>query len=177
MDDIIIEDYNPAWPQRYTQEAARITEALANTPFTRMEHIGSTAVPGLPAKPIIDLLIGVNSIDAARQTAVPALEAIGYAFWYDDPDPDHLFFVKGLPPNGPRSHHIHIVKSDSNDWDRVHFRNYLRASPEEAARYAALKRDLAVRFAGDREAYTVAKGAYIQEVTLKAKQYFKTSES
>jgi GrpB-like predicted nucleotidyltransferase (UPF0157 family) len=169
MDDIIIVDYNPHWPHLFQQEAARIRQALGEDLILRLEHIGSTAVPGLPAKPIIDLLIGVNSIPEARQIAVPALEALGYAFWYDDPDPNHLFFVKGLPPNGPRSHHIHIVPAEGSEWDRVLFRDYLRAHPDEAARYAALKRDLATRFQNDREAYTDAKGEYIKSITEKAK--------
>lgn len=169
MDDIIIVDYNPLWPHLFQQEAIRIREALGEDLIIRLEHIGSTAVPGLPAKPIIDLLIGVNSIPEARQTAVPALEAIGYAFWHDDPDPNHLFFVKGLPPNGPRSHHIHIGPAEGSEWDRVLFRDYLRAHPDEAARYAALKQDLAIRYQNDREAYTDAKGEYIKSVTEKAK--------
>jgi GrpB-like predicted nucleotidyltransferase (UPF0157 family) len=168
MDDIIIVDYNPHWPQLFQQEAARIRAALGDL-ILRLEHIGSTSIPGLPAKPVIDLLIGVDSIDQARQTAVPALEALGYAFWYDNPDPNHLFFVKGLPPNGPRSHHIHIVPAEGNEWDRVLFRDYLRAHPDETARYAALKRDLATRFQNDREAYTGAKGDYIIGVLEKAK--------
>lgn len=169
MDEIIIVDYDPGWPEKYEQEAARLRAALDPSLIIRIEHIGSTSIPNLPAKPIIDLLVGVTSLDRARQEAIPALEALGYAFWFDNPDKDHLFFVKGLPPNSPRSHHVHIVEMNNDHWDSVVFRDYLRAHPAEAARYAALKRDLAVRYRADREAYTEAKGDFVREIMEKAR--------
>ncbi|MDQ6700167.1 MAG: GrpB family protein, partial [Acidobacteriota bacterium] len=140
-------------------------------------HFGSTSIPNLPAKPIIDVLVLVKSVADARHDAVPALESLGYAFWYDNPDPAHLFFVKGLPPNGPRTHHVHIVEADYPDAklpgfrfaDRLRFRDALRADPHEAARYADLKRRLASQFPDDREAYTDGKGDYVREVMARAK--------
>lgn len=144
-----------------------------------MEHFGSTAVLGLSAKPIIDLLVAVRSLPEARTQAVPALEALGYAYWADDPSPDRLFFVKGLPPNGPRTHHIHIVEQGvSQDprlgefsfTDRLLFRDCLRADPEEARRYEDLKRRLAAAFPDDREAYTNGKTDYIYGVMQKARK-------
>jgi GrpB-like predicted nucleotidyltransferase (UPF0157 family) len=169
MDEIVIVAYDPRWPQLFEQEAARIRRALGDGLLTRIEHFGSTAVPGLAAKPVIDILVGVRSLEEARRIAIPALDTLGYAYWYDNPDQEHMFFVKGLPPNGPRSHHIHMVEPQSIFWERLLFRDYLRKHPEEAARYLALKREMAVYFMEDREAYTDAKGEYIHTVTAKAK--------
>ena len=173
MDDVVIVDYDPRWPDLFTQEAERVKAVLGEEQVTAIEHFGSTAVPGLAAKPIIDLLIGVQSLDIAK-CAASALAEFGYAFWYDNPDTDRLFFVKGLPPNGPRTHHLHIVEPDSPLWERLLFRDYLRKHPEEAQRYSDLKRELAARFSADREGYTQAKTDYIEQVTHKARHTVKS---
>ncbi len=92
MDDaIIIVDYDPGWPKRFVQEATLIQSALPDGLIRRIEHFGSTAVPGLAAKPIIDILIGVEGLSIARQFAVPQLVQMGYAFWADNPDANRLF--------------------------------------------------------------------------------------
>lgn len=162
MDEIYIVDYDSNWPILFEQEATRIKRSLSKDLVTRIEHFGSTAVPGLAAKPIIDVLVEVSSLETAKRIAIEPLEALGYAYWADNPDPDRMFFVKGLPPNGPRTHHVHLVELDSILWERLKFRDYLRSHGAEAARYANLKRDLAQRFATDREAYTQGKTAFIQ---------------
>ncbi|MGB5962281.1 MAG: GrpB family protein [Coleofasciculaceae cyanobacterium] len=168
MDEVVIVDYDPHWTILFKQEAQLISKVLEKNLITRIEHFGSTAVPGLAAKPIIDLLVGVSSLFLAKQT-VSQLETLGYAYWADNPDPQRLFFVKGLPPNSPRTHHIHIVEPNSILWERLLFRDYLRQHPNEAANYAQLKHDLAQRFSTDREAYTRGKTNYIQSVMEKAK--------
>jgi GrpB-like predicted nucleotidyltransferase (UPF0157 family) len=165
LDEIIITDSDPRWPDLFTEESARVRAALPAGVVTRIEHFGSTAVPGLAAKPVIDLLIGVVSLTEAKRVVVDALAALGYAYWDTDPDPAHMFFVKGLPSNGPRSHHIHMVESDSPYWQRLLFRDYLRHNPDEAEHYGVLKRGLAARYGDDREAYTEAKGEYIRRIT------------
>ncbi len=165
MDEVILVPYDASWPERFTQEAALLRSALPAALLTRIEHFGSTAVPGLQAKPIIDILLGVTSVDEARESAVPILESLGYSYWSTDPRRDRLFLVKGLPPNGPRSHHLHIVEPDNADWERLWFRDYLRANPDEAQRYARLKREWADLYIDDREAYTEAKTGYVQYVT------------
>ena len=147
-------------------------EALPPELRMRIEHFGSTAVPGLTAKPIIDILIGVSSIKAARREALPTLESMGYSFWADNPDQNRLFFVKGLPPNGPRTHHIHVVESDSLLWERLLFQGYLRIHPEEAQRYSELKDRLMAQFPEDREVYAEGKTGYVAEVMEKATSYF-----
>ena len=169
MDEIVIVEYDPHWTTLFQQEAALIENILDTSLLTRIEHFGSTAVPNLAAKPVIDLLVEVKSLDRAKQIAVAPLESLGYAYWRDNPDPLRMFFVKGLPPNSPRTHHIHMVEPDSVLWERLLFRDYLRIHPDEANRYARLKRQLALRFSHDREAYTRGKLEYIKSVMNKAK--------
>jgi GrpB-like predicted nucleotidyltransferase (UPF0157 family) len=153
----------------FADEAERIRLALGEGLVRAVEHIGSTAIPGLEAKPVIDLLVGVRSLPEARALAPPALEVLGYAF-ASEPVANQLFFWRG-PADGPRSHHAHLVEHDGPLWRwQMLFRGYLRAHPEEAARYAALKRQLALRFPTDRVGYSSAKAAYIDEVVAKARQ-------
>jgi GrpB-like predicted nucleotidyltransferase (UPF0157 family) len=122
-------------------------------------------VPGLAAKPVIDIAITVASLDAVREHGVPEIEAMGYLFWAENPDPDDLFFVKGLPPHAERrSHHLHITLPGGRYDDRLRFRDRLRADAVIAQRYAVLKQELAARFSSDREAYTRAKTEFILTV-------------
>ncbi|WP_424813317.1 GrpB family protein [Roseococcus sp. YIM B11640] len=171
MDEVSLVEYDPAWPTMYAAEAGRLREALPPGLILAMEHFGSTAIPGLIAKPVIDILIAVPSLEQARASAVAPMGALGYAFWADNPKRDRLFFVKGLPPAAPqRTHHVHMTVGDGEMWRRLAFRDHLRAHPEEAARYAALKRDLAARHREDREAYTEAKSGYVEMVLAIALQ-------
>jgi GrpB-like predicted nucleotidyltransferase (UPF0157 family) len=170
MGEVVIVDYDPRWTALFAAEAMRIREVLNGGLVTRIEHFGSTAVPGLAAKPIIDLLVGVRSLEEAKQVAVVQLETLGYAYWFDNPNLERMFFVKGLPPNSPRTHHIHMVEPDNKLWERLQFRDYLRQHSDEAARYAELKRHLAERYPIDREAYTSSKAKYIESVMQKARQ-------
>ena len=169
MDEIVIVPYDPNWVKLFQAEAKAIANILATKLITRIEHFGSTSVPNLPAKLIIDLLIKVSSLTEAKETAIEPLESLGYAYWANNPDPKRMFFVKGLPPNSPRTHHLHLVESDSILWERLLFRDYLRQYPEEAAHYARLKYRLADEFKSDRKAYTQGKTDYIQSVMSQAK--------
>ena len=165
MDEIELVPSNPDWPQRYAEEATRLRTIIPADLLIDLEHIGSTAVPGLPAKPIIDIQATVTDLAAVEARLVGPLEAAGYAFRDQNPDTDRLFFVKGLPPAAPRrTHHLHIMEAGPGALRHIAFRDYLRDHPDEAARYAALKVDLARRHRTDREAYTAAKGAYIEAV-------------
>lgn len=170
MDEVVIVEYNPNWVFLFEQEATSIQTVLDEGLITRIEHFGSTAVSGLAAKPIIDLLIGVHSLEEAKQVAVSQLDRLGYAYWFNNPDLQRMFFVKGLPPNSPRTHHIHMVEPNSLLWERLLFRDYLRKHLDEAVRYAQLKCNLAQRFSSDREAYTMRKAEYIESVMQKARQ-------
>ncbi len=170
MDEIMIAEYNPNWIGSFDRESARIRAVLDRDLVTRIEHFGSTAVPGLAAKPIVDLLIGVRSLAEAEQIAISPLEQLGYAYWLENPDSQRMFFVKGLPPNSPRTHHLHMVEPDSILWERLMFCNYLCQHPDEAANYARLKYDLAQCYASDRELYTAGKADYIESIMQKARQ-------
>jgi GrpB-like predicted nucleotidyltransferase (UPF0157 family) len=165
MDEVEIVDYDPRWPALFDQEARRLRATLDPSLIVGLEHFGSTAVPGLSAKPIIDILIAVRSLADAEASFVEALRDLDYVYWADNPNKDRMFFVKGMPPFGSsRSHHVHVTETDGEMWRRLAFRDHLRAHPEEAGTYERLKRRLAAEHRTDREAYTDAKAAYIENV-------------
>ena len=168
MDGVQLLPYDPAWPAQYAAEAARVLAVLPPALVVGIEHFGSTAIPGMLAKPVIDILVAVRSISEARAVAPGPMQALDYAFWAGNPREDRLFFVRGLPPAPRRTHHVHMTEPDGDLWRRLLFRDHLRAHPDEAARYTALKRDLAARYAEDREAYTAGKSTYIDAVMAKA---------
>ena len=160
--------YDRAWPVRFEAERARVL-ALFEPGAAVLEHVGSTAVPGLGAKPIVDMLLGVRRL-AEVEARIPALEALGWEYvprheeWF----PQRRFFALPRPP--PRSHHLHAVEIGCAFWrDHLLFRDLLRARPETAAAYERLKRELARKHADDREAYTEAKAPFIQAVLERAR--------
>lgn len=169
MDEVEIVDYDPRWPALFDQEARRLRSVLDPSLVIGLEHFGSTAIAGLSAKPIIDILIAVRSLAEVEDSFVVALQTLDYVFWADNPKKDRMFFVKGMPPFGPRrTHHVHVTEPHGEMWHRLAFRDYLRVHPEEAAAYARLKRRLAAEYRTDREAYTEAKSAYVETVMRKA---------
>jgi GrpB-like predicted nucleotidyltransferase (UPF0157 family) len=171
MDEIEIVEYDPRWPALFAEEAALLRAALAPDLVVGLEHFGSTAIPGLAAKPIIDILVAVRSLAAARDTAIEPLQRLGYVFWAENPKTDRMFFVKGMPPYGERrTHHVHVTEPTGEPWLRLPFRDYLRAHPEEAQRYGRLKRELAIRHRTDREEYSGAKADYVEQILAKAKR-------
>jgi GrpB-like predicted nucleotidyltransferase (UPF0157 family) len=165
-DDVEIVPYDPAWPGLFAVEADRLRAALDAEPIVGIEHFGSTAVPGLAAKPIIDILIAGRSLAQAKATMIEPIIALGYVYWSENPKSDRMFFVKGMPPYGERrTHHVHITEPDGEMWQRrLAFRDYLRANLDEAHRYEVLKRNLAARFPADRDGYTDAKTEYVEAV-------------
>ena len=171
-DEIELVDYDPSWPRLFEEERALLQRVLPADQVLSIEHAGSTAIPGLGAKPIIDIFIAVPSIDVARATMVAPIEAIDYVYWAENPDKTHMFFVKGMPPYGERrTHHVHIREPTSQHLQRaLAFRDYLRGHPDEAERYQRLKSDLAQRYRSDREAYTRAKDAYVLSVVQMARE-------
>jgi GrpB-like predicted nucleotidyltransferase (UPF0157 family) len=133
-------DYDPAWPRLYEMEATRVRAALGEDDAA-IEHMGSTAVPGLAAKPVIDVSVGLRRLDlSAGQIA--AVEALGYEYLGDNGLPGRLFFRRSEA--GRRTHHLHVVELDGEHWHRHRaLRDYLRAHPDEVERYAAEKLRLA----------------------------------
>jgi GrpB-like predicted nucleotidyltransferase (UPF0157 family) len=165
MDEIEIVAYDPRWPELYEIENRRLIPVLDPLGLIEIAHIGSTAVPGLVAKPVIDIAATVALLDAVRERGIGALESLGYLFWAKNPDPEDLFFVQGLPPRAVRrTHHLHISEPGARFEVRLRFRDTLRADAGVAQRYAALKQILSARYASDREAYTEAKTAFIVAV-------------
>jgi GrpB-like predicted nucleotidyltransferase (UPF0157 family) len=160
-----IVDYDPAWPGLAEAELRRIGWALAEV-AVRLEHVGSTAVPGLAAKPIIDLQVCVDSIQP-RKRYVESLEKLGYLFVPAPESPDLHFFAK--PAARPRTHHLHVCAAGSeHELRHIAVRDYLRAHPDETARYAALKREVAARSPLDRLAYIEGKNDYVAALEARA---------
>jgi GrpB-like predicted nucleotidyltransferase (UPF0157 family) len=165
---IRVVDYDPVWPEMAAAEIGRIEVALAGV-AVRVEHVGSTAVPGLAAKPVIDLQVSVDALEPWARY-VESLERLGYLFAPDPQSPDFHFF--GRPAERPRTHHLHVCAAGS-DHERRHLalRDYLRAHPDEATEYAALKRDLAARHPHDRLAYIDGKEQYVAALEWRALEW------
>jgi GrpB-like predicted nucleotidyltransferase (UPF0157 family) len=150
--------YDPAWPARFERERDQLERTLARWISGGVHHVGSTAVPGLAAKPTIDIMIGVAGLEAARACFTP-LAALGYEYAPYRPDEMHWFCKPDL---SRRLFHLHLVPAGSPRFvATLAFRDRLRADPVLAADYAILKRGLAERFAGDRDAYTAAKAEFV----------------
>ena len=134
--------------------------------------MGSTAVPGLPSKPIIDLLVGVPSFEEAKMRCIGPIEELGYIYIpeYASWIPGELFFRKGPP--GPWTHHVHLMGPSYSRWEALLvFRDYLRAHPEAAQAYADLKRAPANSSVDDIEAYRTGKNIFVEETTAKARAW------
>jgi GrpB-like predicted nucleotidyltransferase (UPF0157 family) len=159
--------HDPSSPERFDRERVVLDEAIGNWVTGGIHHVGSTAVPGLDAKPIIDILVGVDSLEASRGCFEP-LAGLSYLYAPYRTDEMH-WFCKPHPSR--RTHHLHLVPTDSNRFrDELTFRDLLRANQEVAEEYGALKHNLAERLADDREAYTDAKTDFILRVLRDRKQ-------
>ncbi|HRI44580.1 MAG TPA: GrpB family protein [Fimbriimonadaceae bacterium] len=172
-EDVEVVDYDPRWPAMFEEERLRLLASLPNDALGRIEHFGSTAVPGLAAKPIVDLLVEVWDLEDVRRRIVPILESEGCDYFWrpsfgDDVPPFYAWFIR-RDDEGRRTHHIHMVEPHFEHWDRLLFRDFLIANPDVAAEYVALKVRLCAEHRGDRIAYTLAKTDFIQRVTAAAK--------
>ena len=157
---IVIAEYDPEWPARFQAEAERIRTALGPQ-ARRIEHMGSTAVPGLAAKPIVDILVTVDD-PADESTLVPALVAAGYELRVREPD--HRMFR-----TPERDVHVHVWADNDPEVERhLRFRDRLRASPEDRGEYERLKRELAMREWDDVNHYAEAKTELIQAIGKRA---------
>jgi GrpB-like predicted nucleotidyltransferase (UPF0157 family) len=151
--------YDPAWPGKFETESGLLAPTISEWVTGGVHHVGSTAVPGLAAKPTVDVLVGVESLEVSRRCFEP-LAQLEYQYapylseqmhWFCKPDPSR------------REFHLHLIPTDSQRYrDELAFRDHLRADPGLASAYAALKLDLAARFPSDRDAYTDAKAAFIR---------------
>ena len=177
-EEVAIVPYDLNWPKSFRVEKEHLLSCLPNELIRRVEHFGSTAVPGLTAKPIVDMLVEVTDLEETRARIAPVLESQGYDYFWrpthgDDGPPFYAWFIKRDPITGIRTHHIHMVEdSYTVHWDRLLFRDYLIEHPEVAKEYEGLKAQLASAVPQDRVAYTRGKTAFIVKVTEKAKQYY-----
>ena len=153
--------YDPAWPAKFAHEREILKALLAQWLVADIEHVGSTAVPGLVAKPVIDILAPVESLEVSRDL-IQIVKAAGYMYYPYKAEEMH-WFCKPSPAH--RTHHLHVVPRDSALWrENLAFRDALRRDHELAANYGRLKLELAQRFRHDREAYTAAKASFIRSV-------------
>lgn len=169
---IILSEYNTAWAEWFVDERMNLERLIGTENIAQISHFGSTSVPGLAAKPTVDILLEIKE-DANVSKLIDALSSPEY-ICLNPPDmptpPPHLMFLKGYTPTGfaEKVYHIHVRYPD--DWDELYFRDYLIAHPETAAEYAALKHKLFKDYEHDRDGYTAAKGEFIKEITKKARE-------
>lgn len=174
QEEVAIVPYDPRWPALFAEECRHLRACLPPDLIRRIEHFGSTAVPGLAAKPIVDMLIEVSSLEQTRARIAPILEAQCYDYfwrpsWGEDAPPYYAWFIK-RDEQGNRTHHLHMVEADFPHWERLLFRDYLIAHPAVAREYGELKLRLCKLYPDDRVAYTEAKGTFIRSVTQAAKR-------
>ena len=154
--------YDDRWPVLFDGEAKRIVDAVAaaGLPELALEHVGSTAVPGLAAKPVLDIAAGYRA-GTSPSVYVAVLESLEYVYRGDAGLPGREFFRRGEP----RSHHLHLVQRHATHWVRyLRFRNALRADSAVRDAYAALKQELAARYPRNREAYILGKTEFVEGV-------------
>ncbi len=165
MGDLIrVVPYDRAWPAGFAREREALTAALGGADLS-FEHVGSTAVPGMLAKPTLDIMIGAGEDAGDREIA--AVTSLGYGYLGEHSVPGRQFFRKGLPP----THHVHWTKRGSPFWrDQLLFRDFLRSHPAECTEYETLKLDLAERFRHDRKSYTASKGELIGRLLERARE-------
>lgn len=172
-EEVAVVPYDPRWPALFDEEREHLLSCLPANMIRRIEHFGSTAVPGLPAKPIVDMLVEVTDLDETKRRIAPILEAQGYDYFWrptrgDDVPPFYAWFIK-RDSKGNRTHHIHMVEDHFEHWDRLLFRDYLIEHPEVAKEYGILKLKFSQVYQSDRVAYTEAKTDFIVRITENAK--------
>lgn len=162
---VILVAYNPQWPFMYEEEKERILDVIAPH-VVAIEHIGSTAIPGMAAKPIIDIMVAVHRIEVADE-CIGLLQSIGYEHPPKAQFQEKRFLRKGRWEAA--THHLHIVELASDEWEMaLLFRGFLRSNAKEARQYEELKHGLAGRHRLDRGAYTEGKATFIERMIDKA---------
>jgi GrpB-like predicted nucleotidyltransferase (UPF0157 family) len=163
--------YDPAWADLFEAEKNKITNAVGAIRIHGIHHIGSTAIPGIPAKPVIDILIEIQK-NTDLNSLKASIQDLGYYF---SPQPQkpapHMMFMKGYSKSGYAGQAFHIHIRHPEDRDELFFRDYLIAHPDTARKYGNLKRRLQAEFEFDREGYTEAKTEFVRHYTRLAKEY------
>lgn len=176
-EEIAIVPYNPAWPLMFEEEKKHLLSCLPGHLVQRIEHFGSTAVPNISSKPIIDMLVEVESLEETKTIVPPILTQQGYEYFWrptrgDDIPPFYAWFIK-RNSEGKRTHHIHMVEANYEHWERLLFKEYLIAHPAIAKESEKLKLRLADEYRNDRVAYTNAKTEFIVKITKDAKAFYR----
>ena len=157
---VVLEAYDDSWPAEFEKGKIQLIHIAGACSYGSVEHVGSTAVPGMLAKPVIDIMFGVRSLEGSRP-AINALVASGYKYWAYKAEVMHWFCK---PSDAFRTHHLHLIPFESRLWkERIKFRELLRANKRLASQYVILKRELAVAHKEDRAAYTEKKWPFIQQ--------------
>lgn len=163
-DRIVVREHDPAWAESFADQCDALTPALASHLALPIEHIGSTAVPGLPAKPIVDMLAVVHSYDEVGPV-LPTLEGAGWVLAPEPGDEERRRWSLCHPTVEHRTHHLHVVEESSSGWRTwLAFRDHLRSHPADRDEYARIKRDLAGADDQDRTAYRAGKAPFIERV-------------
>lgn len=165
---IVLKDHNPNYRQWYDEEKQRLLYILQGYPVHRINHIGSTSVEGLVAKPIIDVLLELPA-DYPMNAVSETLQKSGWILMQREDRNQTLDLNKGYTPNGfaEKVYHLHV--KPLGDWDELYFRDYLREYPGVAGEYEKLKQELKARYEHNRDAYTSAKADFVKAQSLKAK--------
>lgn len=168
-DSVRLENFTSTWKEMYLEEEKNLKELIGEY-ILGIEHVGSTSIPNLKSKPIIDIAITVNSLDDALKFS-NILDENGYDFRYDNAADNEYLVRKGTPDN--RTHYIHIVEKDSERLNNlILFRDYMLKHPEEVINYQSLKEHLASIYSDNRKMYTSSKNEYIQNILELAKKEF-----
>lgn len=167
---IIISEHQPYWKELYLSEKDVIEKTVGLSNITRINHIGSTAVSNLVAKPTIDILLEISdSTDLNKLKG--DIESIGYVYSYQPNNPaPHMMFMKGYTAKGFQGQAYHLHVRYRGDWDEIYFRDYLITHPKVAKEYGALKLQLKEQYKHDRDGYTQAKSDFIRKITELARE-------
>lgn len=158
---VILRKHHREWVDAFELERSNLKNLFGNTAID-IQHIGSTSIPGLVAKPIIDILMTVKSLSVVENIR-PTLENVGYEYRGNGSDDRQILFAKG--PEELRTHYLHITEHGSPVWNNdIAFRDYLRTHPETVSAYEKLKKKLATQYADKRGDYTAGKAEFIQSI-------------
>ncbi|MGQ9632210.1 MAG: GrpB family protein [bacterium] len=164
-DAVELMPYDPSWPRQFDEIDRWLRDNLGPEVALRVEHYGSTAIPGMPAKPIIDVLVEIPSFPEGRKRMIPLCNNELWEYWWYS---NHMIFVRREKLMGRRTHHVHMAPRGHEVWEGIAFRDYMRSHPQEAARYAKLKQRLATTHRDDRERYTQEKTEFVADVLSRA---------
>ena len=161
---IILSEHKTVWKRNFRKEEALLRQAIGSDNIVRISHIGSTAVPGLIAKPTIDILVEIEK-QTDKAMLISEMQRKGYRYIQQPENPPpHMMFVKGYTKQGFKGQVFHIHIRYQGDWDEIYFRDYLLSHPDTASEYGRLKLQLKQKYEHDRDAYTNAKTDFIKQI-------------